>query len=411
MKTYNKFFGFKSIFYFCSLPLRLDSYKGCTYGCLYCFSQNLNNRKAGFHKEVIPANYKKFKNFMESTLLHESGNGLLKSCIRRRIPIHFGCVSDPLQPYELKTKTSLHLLNILNEFKYPFIFCTKSGLIKNKEYLEILKNSDVSVQISFSTLDDNLGKSIEPKAPSPTERLNILKLLADNGIHTVARIQPFLYPKENIKLSIFKKFSEAGVKHIVLEHLRIPTNSRIKVRNKLWSALDMDIIKEYRKLGIKHSRVNYELCSEKKIVNLIDAQKIVHSLGMSFGSGDNDLHHFSDHLCCCGKIENNNGKNYYDGHLGYGAFQALHNGDVSYDYIEKHWQPVGSIKEYLNSDCRILGSNTVLDLLRKKIDNPNSSNSPSSFYGIEFEDDTYKINNDIREYFTQEEKKCLCLKK
>ncbi|MFC1552257.1 radical SAM protein, partial [Candidatus Latescibacterota bacterium] len=255
MKTYNKFFGFKSIFYFCSLPLRLDSYKGCTFGCLYCFSQSLNNRKEGFHKEVIPANYKKFSKFMESALLQESGNGLLKSCVRKKIPIHFGCVSDPLQPYESKKKTTLHLLNILNDFKYPFIFCTKSDLIKKKEYLDIIKKSDVSVQISFSTLDDRLGKLLEPNAPSPTERLNILKILAENNIRTVARIQPFIYPKENIKYSTFKKFSEAGVKHIVLEHLRIPTNSRIKTRKKLWSALEMDILDEYKKLGVKFSRV------------------------------------------------------------------------------------------------------------------------------------------------------------
>ncbi len=45
---------------------------------------------------------------------------------------------------------------------------------------------------------------------------------------------------------------------------RIPTSSQKKRLNKLWQAIGMNLLDEYRKLGMKYSRVNYELESEIK---------------------------------------------------------------------------------------------------------------------------------------------------
>ena len=394
LTEYKKFISFKSIFYFCSLPLRLDSYRGCTIGCHYCFSKSINNRKERFSK-VIPANPNKFERyFLQSP--DEKRIGIVKQCVDRRIPFHFGCVSDPFQPAEKKYKITYEMLKIIRKYKYPTVLCTKSDLILDKEYLDVLKGIPLVVQISFSTFNDALALKLEPNAPSPSKRLKVLNILSQKGINTVVRLQPFLYPKETLDEKTISKISDCGVKHIVLEHLRIPTNSTIKSRNKLWNALDINMLEVYKKLGLKCSRINFELSSKEKYGNVLLAKKLAHKYGMSFGSGDNDFHHFSDDQCCCGVPKDEYFKNIYKGHLGISAYNSLRSNKFSCSNIDDEWQPTGSIKENLNSECRIAGLNDTKSLLNHKVSFPNSSNSPLSFYGIYLNNkNKYAINQSI----------------
>jgi DNA repair photolyase len=397
LEQYHKYIGIKSIFYFCSLPLRLDSYRGCTYGCLYCFSQSLNNRESGFHYRAVPANPADFIKLMDSINHEGRQTSLVRSCLKRKIPIHFGCVSDPLQPQEIKSRITLKFLKILKQYNYPFILCTKSDLIINLEYLSIIRDTRPIVQISFSTMNDKLASYIEPHAPSPTIRLRTLDKLSNLGIWTVARLQPFLYPKEQINDEGLRSLANVGVKHVTLEHLRIPTNSKLSTRMSLWNALGVNLLETYRNLGIKHSRINYELNSEIKLHNILKAKNIIHKYGMSFGSGDNDFHHASDYFCCCGvPADKSEFSNIYKGNIGYAAYKSLKTGTVSFSCIDEEWQPKGSVREYINSDCRINNLNSIKELFRFKIKNPTTSNSPISFYGIQYFNDKYIINEEIR---------------
>jgi DNA repair photolyase len=53
-----------SQFYFCPVPLRLDTYSGCSHGCIYCFANNSMQKFIGseeFSKENIYENVKPTK--------------------------------------------------------------------------------------------------------------------------------------------------------------------------------------------------------------------------------------------------------------------------------------------------------------------------------------------------------------
>lgn len=383
---YKEFISFKSIFYFCSLPLRLDSYKGCSFGCLYCFSQKVNNRKAGFFTNIIPADPRKLKIRFENLVNNKRiSSSVINSCLIRKIPIHFGSVSDPFQPHEEKYRVTQELLKILLEFNYPTVISTKSKLIIEKPYIDLIKKFPVVVQISFSTFENELSRKLEPNAPSPKERLNTLDFLAKNGFSTVARIQPFLYLNcKNLEEDIHTLY-KSGVKHIIFEHLRIPTNSPLNIREQLWKNIGINYLNEYKKAGMKISRINYELNVEMKIQTVLLAKKICHHYGISFGSGDNDLHHFSDSFCCCGLKNCTGFENLYDGHLNSIAHDAILTGKIDISIIKNKWQPEGSIREFLNSDCRREKLITVKDYLESRIGNNKISNSLSNFYGIEFD--------------------------
>jgi DNA repair photolyase len=397
--------SFKSIFYFCSLPLRLDSYNGCTFNCLYCFSQSLNNRKSDFFGSTLkPGNPSHLERLLKLSQCTASNSSILQSCLQHRIPIHLGSVSDPFQHAEKKYKITRDYLTILSKFNYPTIISTKGTLVSAPEYLNLILGFPTIVQNSFSTLDDKLAYKLEPGAPSPSERLKSLEILASAGIWTSIRLQPFLYPFSSPTDIDFNNIAAAGIKHVVLEHLRIPTNSSKKTREILFNELGMNMIEEYKKLGIKTSRINFELATERKIENIITIREMVHKAGMTFGSADNDFHHVSDMPCCCGLPNQKEFENYYKGHLGYSVFESMNSGNVNFNNIRNEWQPTGSMSEYINSDCRVKGIKTPIDFLQYKIDNPNSSNSPVLFAGIEYDNDCgYKISNEFRNRFFHKE--------
>lgn len=404
---YKENLSFKSIFYFCSLPLRLDSYKGCFFNCLYCFSQSLNNRKdIFFNHKPLPANPDKFQNLLESLETRDHQYGVVRSCLKRRVPIHFGSVSDPFQHSEIKFRISYKFLQILKRFNYPTVISTKGTLISTDEYLDLLKQFPVVVQNSFSTFNTSLATEIEPYAPLPIERLKSLELLAKGGIWTSARIQPFLYPLEKVKDIDFKSLSNAGIKHVVLEHLRIPTNSSIRSRNKLFQSLGMNMLQAYEDIGIKYSRVNYELISKVKLENILEAKEIANQYGLTFGSADNDFHHISDSPCCCGLPQNDDFLNYYKGNIGYSLYQSMRSNSINFDNIDDEWQPSGSISEFINSDGRRKSVKTTTDFLKMKINDPISANSPSSFGGISFDNEKgYIIDKELRTKFFEREDK------
>ena len=399
---YTKCIGFKSIFYFCSLPLRLNSYRGCTHGCLYCFSRRLNNRAQGFHKCAVPADPERFRRYMKAMDSQACQEGLVRSCLRHRVPIHFGCVSDPFPAVERETKTTQRFLEVLAASAYPFVLSTKSNLVSQEPYLNLLSDAACSVQLSFSTLDSRLARALEPGASSPLERLRAMEKLSQRGIYTVARLQPLLYPLEEVSRQQIRAFADAGAKHVVMEHLRIPTNSSHGARTLLLRATGMDFLRTYRALGIRRSRISFELTHELKLENIMCCKKEVNGLGMTFGSGDNDFHHMSDTICCCGVPNRPEFANIYKGHLGAGAFRALRTGKISWTYIEREWQPEGSTREHLNSDCRSSHCRSVIDLLRHRVKNHDSSNSPVSFFGIEHTgNSTYRVDDAVRQRFLE----------
>ena len=92
----------------CDLPIRFDTYKGCSHGCTYCFVQRKSSLEVG---------------------LNESPERLYEFTQGKRnqktvwadwdIPIHFGGMSDPFQPCEKQHKKTLEALKILAKTQYP----------------------------------------------------------------------------------------------------------------------------------------------------------------------------------------------------------------------------------------------------------------------------------------------------
>lgn len=165
----------------CNLPIRFDTYVGCSHGCRYCFVQKKNGQLEAVKKGDTVESLKAF--------VQGKRSGETAWC-DWNIPIHWGGMSDPFQPVEKKCGYSLECLKYLAETKYPFVVSTKGRLAASPEYLELLAECNCVVQISMvcSRYDQ-----LEKGAPSYEERLEMLRTISPKVKRTIVRIQPFMH--------------------------------------------------------------------------------------------------------------------------------------------------------------------------------------------------------------------------
>ena len=112
-KKYKKFeaLNVSSKYAICGLPIRVDTYKTCSFGCKYCFS---NCRKVmEFEKELAVANLKSVERRLKRIITDKNiKNGdFLDMLIAQDYTWHMGGMSDPFQPVEEKLQITKGLLD------------------------------------------------------------------------------------------------------------------------------------------------------------------------------------------------------------------------------------------------------------------------------------------------------------
>ena len=126
-----------SKFAICGLPIRVDTYKNCTFGCIYCFS---NNRKiCEFEKTFQIANLKSIEKRLDRIFNKRKvdSTNFLDTLIAQGITWHCGGMSDPFQPIEDRYHITSQMIDICETY-YPY--CGKFVVSKNNP--EICVSSD-----------------------------------------------------------------------------------------------------------------------------------------------------------------------------------------------------------------------------------------------------------------------------
>ena len=126
----------------CNLPVRFDTYVGCTHGCRYCFVQKKNGQLEAVSKGD---DVRSLKLLSRASAPAKPGGATGTS------PSTGGGMSDPFQPVEKKYRYSLECLKLLAETRYPFVVSTKGRLVADPEYLDLLERCNCVgvVQISM----------------------------------------------------------------------------------------------------------------------------------------------------------------------------------------------------------------------------------------------------------------------
>lgn len=167
----------------------------------------------------------------------------------------------------------------------------------------------------------------------PQQRIKFIKKLKDRGYWVSVRIQPLISLDE--AKQVVQNLSYI-VDYITVEHLKIATNDK-DFRNLFFNCSDYDI-KDYICTG-----KNYELREEIKIYNINELQNISQC---PIGVGDNDLHHLSQSLNCCGVDTMPVAFNEW---IKYNTMYINKTNDLS------QWFPKCNCSSCFNSDCRKQG--------------------------------------------------------
>lgn len=162
----------------------INPYTGCVHGCVYCYARFM--KRFTHHPEP-------WGTFLDAKI--NAPEVLRKQLQRRREPlaelVFLSSVTDPYQPPENQYKLTRRLLEVLLEFQAPISILTKSDLVvRDIDLLQQFRRCTVG--LSLMTVDDSLARRMEPRAASPSRRIQALKRLKENGIHTYAFISPFL---------------------------------------------------------------------------------------------------------------------------------------------------------------------------------------------------------------------------
>lgn len=207
----------------CPKKFSFSPYTGCGHCCIYCYATS-----------YIPNFYfpRRKKNLFER--LKRDLEKIPENSI-----ISISNSSDPYQPLEEKFKDFRECLKIFQNFNFKILIITKSDLVLRD--IDLLKNLKCAVTITITTLNQKIAKKLEPQTPLPKERLNALKILAENKIPVGLRLDPvFLFLTDGEIEEIIKRAKEANIKHIVV--------SIFKPRKDSWKRFEEVFSKISKKL-------------------------------------------------------------------------------------------------------------------------------------------------------------------
>lgn len=171
-----------------SFDRSINPYRGCEHGCSYCFARPTHAYLG--HSTGVDFERDIYVKVNAAELLRTE----LSNTRYRAKPLGIGTNTDPYQPLERKHRIMRSILKVLLETRHPVTIVTKSALIvRDLDILTKLAKHDlVAVGISVTSMDHKLSRFMEPRASTPSRRLEALKLLSEAGIPTRIMAAPMI---------------------------------------------------------------------------------------------------------------------------------------------------------------------------------------------------------------------------
>jgi DNA repair photolyase len=197
----------------------INPYRGCEHGCIYCFARP-NHEYLGFSAGL---------DFETKILVKEDAPDLLRRELAspRWEPqvIAISGVTDAYQPIERRLKLTRRCLEVLVEFRNPVVIITKSELVtRDIDLLSQLARFDgILVFVSVTSLDSELARELEPRAPQPARRVAAIESLAGAGIPVGTLVAPVIPGLTDHEIpSILSVVAKAGAIAAGYVPLRLP---------------------------------------------------------------------------------------------------------------------------------------------------------------------------------------------
>ncbi len=197
----------------------INPYRGCEHGCVYCFARPTHS-----YLGLSPG-----LDFESRLFFKRDAAALLEKELRRPsyrcATIALGVNTDAYQPVERELKLTRSILEVLSAFNHPVAIITKSaGILRDMDLLAAMAEKKlVHVMISVTTLDADLHRRMEPRAPRPSRRLEVIRTLTEAGIPAGVLAAPMIPGLTDQDLeSILETAAAAGAHQAGYILMRLP---------------------------------------------------------------------------------------------------------------------------------------------------------------------------------------------
>ena len=157
----------------------INPYRGCSFGCLYCYSQENKNIDQDEFYEVLG--------------VKENAPKILERELRFTKPkrVLLGSTTECFGPQELNLQITGQILKILNKHNIPYTILTKSHLIK--EYLLLIsENRANKIYFTLNCARDAIIRLLERKSPNLSQRLDTIRAILESNIQLRIHAGPFI---------------------------------------------------------------------------------------------------------------------------------------------------------------------------------------------------------------------------
>ena len=202
-----------------SFDRSINPYRGCEHGCIYCYARPTHaylGLSPGLDFETLIT----AKPDAAALLARELGRPGY-----RPAPIALGTNTDPYQPIESKLAIMPGILRVLSDWNHPVTLVTRGQTVLRDLALwaELAAKRMAAVGISITTLDADLARAMEPRAPAPATRLRMIRKLADEGVPMRVMVAPVIPVLTEPEIeAILTAARDAGATTASMIPLRLP---------------------------------------------------------------------------------------------------------------------------------------------------------------------------------------------
>jgi DNA repair photolyase len=167
----------------------VNPFRGCELGCRYCYARPTHEYLGHTHPEE----------FEDRIYVKTSDPSRLMTDLRRARDsgqeVAIGAATDPYQPAETRFQITRGVLEAI--IRVPGVrvgITTKSPAVtRDLDLLRVIaRDSQLHVNVSVISLDADLLRLIEPRAPRPDLRLRAVRMLSETNVPTRLFVMPVL---------------------------------------------------------------------------------------------------------------------------------------------------------------------------------------------------------------------------
>ena len=191
----------------------INPYRGCEFACKYCYAR--------YTHEFMEM--RDGVDFEQKIFVKQHAADLLRQELRRVKPgeqIAIGTATDPYQPAERRFEVTRAILEELARHQDLNLgVITKGNLIlRDLDLLtQIARTNRLTVSLTITTLNVNLARILEPRAPRPDLRMDTVRKLNQAGIRagvSCAPVIPGITDSLRNLDALARATAQAGGKHI-----------------------------------------------------------------------------------------------------------------------------------------------------------------------------------------------------